>query len=261
MLTAPQIAARDGKLTASRVACLMTGDPEKIMALWLEMLGERQPDDLSAVWPVQLGVATEALNLEWYERSVGRKLTRRGEVVVHPEFPWACSTLDGFDGGLVGPVDAKHVGGFEPRATVVARYVPQMFWQMDCTGTKASALSIIEGAREPAIEPVAWDADYSTELWKRAHAFMACVWSLTPPVALPAAAVPVKAERIVDMAGNNEFASHAAEWKETRDAAGKFEKAAKGLKALTPADAARCHGYGVVVSRDKASRLTIREIA
>lgn len=261
MLTAPQIAARDGKLTASRVACLMQGDPEKIIALWLEMLGERQPDDLSAVWPVRLGEASEAVNLEFYERSVGRKLTRRGEVVVHPEFPWACATLDGFDGGLVGPVDAKHVGGFEPRATVVARYVPQMFWQMDCTGAKASALSIIEGAREPVIEPITWDAGYSAELWLRAHAFMQCVWSLTPPVVLPAVAAPVKAERIVDMRESNEWGESAATWLENIAGKRKAEGAEKALKALVPNDAARCHGAGVVISRDKANRLSLREIA
>ena len=60
-LTQAQLAARDGKLTASRVACLMTGDAERIYALWLEMVGDPsfEPEDLSDVWPVQLGSVTE----------------------------------------------------------------------------------------------------------------------------------------------------------------------------------------------------------
>ena len=75
MLTAEQLKARDGKLTASRVACLMTGDAEKIMNLWREMVGDPSfvADDLSGVWPVQLGSATEMLNLDWYTRRTGRQ--------------------------------------------------------------------------------------------------------------------------------------------------------------------------------------------
>jgi hypothetical protein len=55
MLTPEQIARRKGKLTASRVAVLMTGDAEKIIQLWEEMLGQREPEDLSGVWAVRLG--------------------------------------------------------------------------------------------------------------------------------------------------------------------------------------------------------------
>ena len=78
-------AARKGKLTASRIACLMTGNAAAIMQLYLEMIGEGEPEDLSAVWPVRLGEATEALNLEWFERR-NTILSRHGEVVVHPRF-------------------------------------------------------------------------------------------------------------------------------------------------------------------------------
>ena len=67
-LSAAQLAARAGKLTSSRVACLMTGDAEKILRLYREMIGEATEDDLSGVWAVRLGETTEALNLEWFER-------------------------------------------------------------------------------------------------------------------------------------------------------------------------------------------------
>lgn len=262
MLTAAQLAARDGRLTASRVACLMTGDAEKITNLWREMCGEPGliEDDLSGVWPVQLGVATEALNLSWYSRKTGRALTRQGEVVIHPRADWAAATLDAWDNSLPGPIEAKHVGGREPLATVVARYMPQIHWQMIVTEARQAALTIIEGSSEPVVEAIPFDERYAAELWLRAEAFMACVWSLTPPVALAAVAAPLKVERIVDMAGSNEWASHAADWLANRVPAKQFEDAVKGIKALVPSDAARCHGYGVIAARDRANRLTIREI-
>lgn len=96
MLTPTQIEARKGKLTASRIACLMTGDIAAILRLYREMIGEELEEDLSDVWPVQLGAATEQLNLDWHERKRRTPVTRRGEVVVHPEYSWAACTFDGW---------------------------------------------------------------------------------------------------------------------------------------------------------------------
>lgn len=260
-LTPTQLAARDGKLTASRVACLMTGDEAKIMDLWREMIGDPGyvAEDLSGVWPVHLGSVTETLNLDWYERKHG-VLTRRGEVVCHPLHDWAACTLDGFDEALPGPVEAKHVGGYEPLPKVVARYMPQLHWQMLCTGTYAAALSVIEGAKEPVVEIVPLDPEYATELWSRAEAFMACVESLTPPVALAPVEAPVKAEKVYDLAGSNEWGDAAATWLADAPAAKRAASAEKALKGLVPADAARCHGSGVQITRDRAGRLSLKEM-
>ena len=97
MLNAEQIKARTGKLTASRIACLMKGDAKEIYNLWLEMTGQEfEHEDLLRVWPVQLGSATEQLSLDWFEMKNGLPVTRRGEVVVHPDYEWAACTLDGW---------------------------------------------------------------------------------------------------------------------------------------------------------------------
>lgn len=262
MLTSSQLSARDGKLTASRVGILMSGDDAAVLALWQEMLGERQPEDLSAVWPVQLGTITEPLNLAWYERTTGHALSRHGEVVICPRDDWAACTLDAFDEVLNGPVEAKHVGGFEPREKVIARYYPQTTWQMLCTETKSVALSIIEGAKEPAIEIGTLDSAYADELWRRADAFMECVNSLTPPVALPPVATPVAPAqwRELDMAGSNAWASFAADWLETVGPMKRNRLAEKELKALVPADCGRAHAAGIQIKRAKNGALTISQV-
>jgi hypothetical protein len=261
-LTPEQQRLREGKLTASVVGPLMTGDAEKMLNVWRFMVGDPtfEDRDWQRFWPSRLGEASEALNLEFYEYATGRSLTRRGEVVTHPEHEWAAATLDAFDDGLPGPVDAKHVGGFERREVIVARYTPQMMWQMDCLGCKRSALSIIEGAREPVIEPVEWNADYSAELWRRAEVFIECVRSLTPPVEFAPVVVPVRAVKVIDMTGSNQWAMLAADWRETRIAARSFEAAAKGIKDLVPNDVGRCFGHGIEVVRDKANRLSVKEL-
>lgn len=262
MLSPAQVEARDGKLTASRIACLMIGDEAKIVNLWRELVGDPAfvPEDLSDVWAVQLGSWTEPFNLDWYERRTGKPLSRRGAVVVHPHFDWAAATLDAWDDQIGAPVECKHVGGFEPTAKILERYAPQAHWQMMVTGASQCIFSIIEGAKEPIIEIVDLDPGYAAELLARAKAFMHCVETMTPPVELVPVAAPVRAEKIYDMTGQNQWASEAVTWLTTRQAAKDNAAADKAIKSLIAADAAKCFGHGITVSRSKAGSLTIREL-
>lgn len=259
MLSPAQIEARDGKLTASRVACLMTGDEAKILNLWRELVGDPSfvPEDLTGVWPVRLGETTEALNLTWFSRKHGA-ISRIGEVITHAN-GWAAATLDAWSDENYCPVECKHVGGREPIEVIIERYQPQLHWQMIITDAKQVALSVIMGANEPTVEFLTCDEEYAAELLKRATAFMECVWELTPPVALPHITAPVKAEKTYDMAGSNVWASDALVWLENYGAAKVAKDAEANLKGLVPADAMRCHGYGVEIRRDKAGRLSLRE--
>jgi len=258
MLSTAQIAARKGKLTASRVACLMTGDAEAIMRLYREFLGEEVPDDLRHVWPVRLGEVTEQLNLDWYEMN-GSLVIRRGKVMSHPKLDWAAATLDGWDTVLDCPVETKHVGGREPLEVIIDRYQPQMQWQMECTGATQCALSVIVGASAPVVEYIARDEEYAAELVRRGAQFMDCVKAKRPPVALAPVAAPVDASKVYDMASNNAWASSAVDWLENRPAAEKCKDAEKVLKSLVPEDAKKCHGHNVQITRDRAGRLSLRQ--
>lgn len=265
-LTPEQLSAREGKLTASRVSVLMRGDDEAVYDLWRELIGDPsyEPPDLSGVWPVQLGTVTETLNLNWYERKTGRAVTMRGDVIVSGERDWAAATLDGMDAQHPdGPavIECKHVGGFETLETIVARYMPQIHWQMYVTGAEIAVLSIIEGARAPVVEEVRLHSDYVSELLQRADDFWRYVTSLTPPVMPP----PVKpprpaAAREVDMSTSNEWGSFAPDWIEHRDAAKAFRDAEKKLKALVPDDAARAYGHGIEVKKTRNGALRIGEL-
>ena len=261
MLSPLQQEQRRGRLTASRVSALMGDDAEKILNLWRELVGDPSyvEEDLSDVWAVQLGATTERLNLDWYEKRIGRPLSRRGDVVLHPSYPWAAATLDGFDDELNAPVECKHTGGHEPIPTLVERYMPQMTWQMLVTGTTRCAFSVIMGAREPIIEIIDLDQTYASELLARACAFMLCVETMTPPTALPAVAAPVAAIKSYDMSTSNAWVANAATWLGTIQAKKDCDAAAKKLKALVPADAKWCFGGGVSISRSKSGALSIRD--
>ncbi len=131
---------------------------------------------------------------------------------------------------------------------------------MIVTGASQCAFSVIEGAKEPIIDIVEYDEAYGSELWVRANAFMLCVQTLTPPVALPAVAAPIKAEKAYDMTGNNEWASDAVTWLLNRKPAKDFAACERNIKANIPADAIKCFGHGITVSRSKIGSLSIREL-
>src|SRR5215831_17802243 len=258
-LTPVQLAAREGRMTASRVACLMTGDAVALLNLWRELVGDPKfvPDDLSNNWAVRLGEVTESLQLDWWERK-RNPVSRRGFVVEHDN-GWAACTLDGWSDVDCCPIECKHVGGFEKLETIISRYQPQMHWQMFVTGAAQCALSVIAGAAEPVVEFIPLDVAYSHELVQRAENFMDCVWALRPPVAVAPVAPPVKAERIYDFARNNQWCAEAATWVLHHKNAKDFVAAEKALKALVPADAARVVGGGIECKRNRAGSLSLKE--
>jgi hypothetical protein len=258
-LSVEQIAARKGKLTGSRVKSLMTGDVQEIMRLYREMIGEISEENLDDVWPVQLGSATEKLNLDWYEKKNKRLLEGRGQVAISPEYPWAAATLDGWDPELFCPVECKHVGGREPLEIVIDRYQPQMQWQMMVTAAKQCALSVIMGANEPVVEYIPRAQPYIEVMIDRGDYFMMCVGLRQPPVQLAPVAAPIEPTAEINMAGNTTWNVHANRWLQTHGAADTAKDAEKILKSLVPAVAKRCFGHGVRISRDRAGRLSLRE--
>jgi hypothetical protein len=258
-LTAEQKAAREGKLTASRVKVLMTGDTEGIFALYRQMIGEIPEENLDNVWAVQLGAVTEKLNLDWYEKKNGRLLTHRGVVIGHPDVAWAAATLDGWDPELKCPVECKHNNGHEPWEILVDRFQPQMQWQMWCTGAAQCALSVICGAREPVVDYIDMHDGYITQMLDRAEHFMMCVDLRQPPVKLAPVIAPGDAQRIVDMTGNNAWAQSAANWIATKESSELFQSSKDVIKELMPPDAKRANGYGVYCLRDRAGRLHVRK--
>lgn len=259
MLTPAQIEARKGKLTASRVACLMRGDRAAIMQLYLEMIGEAEPENLDHVWAVRLGSCTEQLQLDWYEAKNTTAISRRGEVVNHPHLDWAACTLDGWIDALQCPIEAKHVGGREPLEVIVDRYQWQLQWQMECTGASQCALSVIVGANEPVVEFIPADPPSIVEMIARGQQFMRYVELREPPVVLDPVAPPQDWQRVYNMTGDNEWANFAATWLSTRHLAVVNEDAAKILKGRMPEDAKKAYGYGVQITRDRAGRKSLRE--
>lgn len=261
MLTQAQLEVRRGRLTASRVAPLVNGDEKALYQLWLEMTGQAEREDLSHIWGVRRGEATEQLNLDWYGFKQNVPVTRRGEVVVHPRHDCFAATLDGWDAERGCPVECKDCGGFESMETIVDRYRPQCYFQMMCCNSTQYAISVILGGAEPVVGHYKMVSDYASELMRLALWFMDCVRDRVPPGPVPAVPPPPDKWRDYDMTEQfaaDEWRRLAEIWLQTHGAAESWREAAVGLKGMVPEDARRAYGAGVIVRRDRAGRLSLR---
>ena len=117
------------------------------------------------------------------------------------------------------------------------------------------------GASPPIVEMVERDDAYIAEMLARGRQFMHCVVARRPPVHLPAVPPPIDAHAVYDMVQNNTWAHHAHVWLTTRAQAEACKDAEKTLKFIVPPDAKKCHGHGIQITRDRAGRLSLREIA
>src|SRR3989441_12476184 len=74
---------------------IMGADEAALLRLGREKRGEVEPEDLSGNLIVQLGLVTEALNRQWFERNSGRVITQVQRRVQHPVIRWMAATVDG----------------------------------------------------------------------------------------------------------------------------------------------------------------------
>ena len=249
MLTPEQLAERRKGIGGSDAAKIVSGD---WYALWLDKTGRAEPEDLSGNFAVQLGIVTEKLNLDWYERTEGTLVIRRGEVLISAAYPFMRCTLDGWDKMRGMIIQAKHVNGFSKIEDVVSRYTPQVTHEM-IVGQAMGLLSVIIGTNEPVKVPIPMDEFFAAKYIDQCRAFWQHVIDDTPPAQgapIEVPKVPPKLLRKVEMAGNNEWALYAGNWLEHAGAAKKFKAAETGLKALVEDDVGEASGYGVMVARD-----------
>jgi len=85
----------------------MGDSAEALLRLFREKRGEADPEDLSANLLVQLGIATEHLNRQWYERTTGQVVKDVQSWVRHPVIRWMAATLDGVVAGNGAVFEAK----------------------------------------------------------------------------------------------------------------------------------------------------------
>lgn len=257
-LTPEQLVERRGYIGGSDARAIMEG---RWHHLWLEKTGRVEAEDLSGNLAVQLGLHTEQLNLDWFERQTGHQVMARGEIRVHPYFGFARVTLDGMT-EHPATVQAKWCNPWSAIEQIEQWHMAQVHHEMIVCGCELAFLSVITGKPSYELIEIRMDSEYSKELLERERAFWNYVDTDTPPPDTEPVAAPVKilAWRSVDLSKSNAWTTAAVDWLEHKESARKFDKAAKSLRELVDPDVNRAHGKGVEIVRNKAGSLSIREM-
>jgi predicted phage-related endonuclease len=265
-LSPEQLAAREGKITASFAPQLMAGDEPAIHNKWLELIGDPdwQPEDLGDKWAVQFGSFIEKFALDWHEQKYQHALTRRGEVATHPSRPYVAATLDAFREFDQCVIDCKGCGAWRPLDEIIAHYTPQMVVQKACAPANNAALLVVHGSAEPVELTIHIDAAYEAVVWQRIEQFWDCVQNLKPPVAL-APVTPPEQWRTIDLVG--QFAEHnwapdievaLIDWAANVDSAADFAGAVERIKKFLPEDVGKLTYKELTVSRNRARAVSIK---
>jgi len=266
-LTPEEKAERRRYVGGSEVRQIMDGN---WFPLWQIKTGKAEPEDLSGKLPVQIGKATEELNLAWFQIKTGFNVSNMQAKLIHPTIPFMRCTLDGFVQDRNAVIDAKHTGamswktkGEKTIEEVVQDYTPQITHNAQCAGAERGIISAFFGNDRWDFGEIEIDPFYAQALEERVQEFWSYVESGKPPPDAPgrieAPAVPTKF-REVDMKDSNSWAEHAGKWLETREASIAFDRSVKELKALVEPDVGRAWGHGVQVSRNKAGSLTFKRM-
>jgi predicted phage-related endonuclease len=261
-LSAEQIIARRDGIGGSDVAKLINGE---WLDLWMQKTGRAEPEDLTWVLPVQIGIVTEELNLEFFEHATGHQVFGRGERYRHPDHDFITATLDGM--ALINDkpaiVQAKHVSAFAKIEEVEQRYFGQVSHEMLVTGASVAFLSVFLGTMKHEIVEVRRDREYTNRLLDLEVEFWNYVLRDEQPPDKEGLAAPAKPEtfRTIDMTGQNLWASLADAWLTNNPAAKACDKAAKELRALIDPDVGLAFGHGIEIKRAKDGKaLYLREM-
>lgn len=263
-LTAEQKASR--RIGGSDAAVIMFGEffESTIHGLWLEKTGKAEPENLDKILRVRMGSHTESLNRYWYQERTGWRVTTDPKTYVGQEdfmtahldgLTNARETKDSKDPSPLGVWEAKHTNPWI-KVDPVEMYYPQLQHNMAVTGRSYAHLSVFKGNDWWRWYEVERDDEYIEKLIQREAAFWFCVEADTPPpdTTAPAdkATVPVAPvlTKVVDMTGNNAWASLAFDWLDNHDAAKKHVKAEKAIRKIVEKDAARTYGHGLDCVRD-----------
>jgi predicted phage-related endonuclease len=234
---------------------IMGQDEKALIRLWQEKRGEVGSEDLSGNLIVQLGLVTEDLNRQWYERNTGNAIKDVQCRVKHPVIRWMAATLDGRVEGTGAVYEAKFMLPWSFSEEFAAeKYMAQLQHNMWVTNARTAALSIITGGGKWVEISIAADPLYQHLLLTAEKKFWRCV-SFGEPPRLFGVEPPrprIEAVRVVDMGQSNSWAQFAAVFRITRSGFLEHEKAKTELKGLMPEDAKEAFGHGIRAKRSKS---------
>jgi hypothetical protein len=247
-----------GRFTGTSANVVMRGGEAEWNKHYRIRAGLDQPDPQN--WAMRAGSHMESLILDWLEDQ-SSPITRRGEVVFHPDVVDVCAKLDGYRAADDAIIECKFLSPMRNREEFLAAYYPQTMLQRLCTRASKAVLVVAQGTNEPIDFEHEYDADYAAELMKRAGVFLDCLRTLTPPFPMPPV-VPRAKWRTLDIIAeptnwSGELLLYLQEYDSTAAAAQIHDEVGKAARDLVPDDVGKVFAGGFQITRNRKGTLAI----
>lgn len=253
-----------GSFTGTSANVVMNGSEADWNQHYLVRSGQVAPE--APNWAMRAGSHMEQLILDWYQDKIGHPITRRGEVVYHPEVADVCVKLDGYCAALDLITETKFLSPHRHKDEFNPAYYPQTTLQRLCTGASRVVLLVAQGTAEPIDFDHEHHPDYAAELMQRAGIFLHCLRTLTPPYPMQPAPPPPEKWRTLDIIANptnwsRELMMFLAEYDDTAEAAEQHLAAGQAARELVPDDVGKVFAGAFQITRNRKGVLSIKRRA
>ncbi|RZD49899.1 MAG: hypothetical protein CXT67_09690 [Methanobacteriota archaeon] len=255
---------RKGFIGGSDAVKIMRGDWQE---LWEVKTGRKEPDDLSQVLPVQLGILTEDFNLRWFEKQHDMKVG--GQQAAYSKNVGGVplkGTIDGFVEGTNALVEAKHTNAMTTMDKQIEQYMPQLQFYMNLAQADGCYLSAIFGNSKWESAYVDYSSNYFSVMLNLIKDFWSYVERDISPATYDIPAVntdqiPVNNMTKRDVSKDNEFISLAHDYINTKDAAKLNAVYKKSLKDMVGPYEREIYSPILTIKRNKRGALLMKENA
>lgn len=238
--------------------------------LWLEKTGQKESDDLSSVFPVQLGIVTEDFNIDWFAKDMGITIPDRQVQYERTEYGIPLrATLDAefVLNGKKHALECKHTYEMNTLNKQIDNYMPQLQLYMYMAEIDSIYFSNIFGNRRYEYCKVSWDKEYFERMMVYIKEFWQCVTTKTPPpMAVNIPSITLDHIALDDMIArcadtDNMFIDQAHQFIETIEAHTLHEAAKKTLKAMVADNEREVYSQPLTIKRSKnrSLRFTINK--
>tara|TARA_R100000388_G_scaffold95006_1_gene85221 strand:- start:6646 stop:7485 length:840 start_codon:yes stop_codon:yes gene_type:complete len=266
---------KDKTMTQNRKGFIGGSDLYTILnGNWAELydikVGDKEPEDLSHIFKVQLGTFTEKFNINWFCKTTGlhAEYTQPLQIETIDGVPYRC-TADALvrrknTNEQFSILECKHVGGFQKTEDVIQTYMPQIQAYMRMWNVQYGYMSLIVG-NNYAYHKIEFDSSY----WNKLHTLVVRFWKHVVDKSRPetdaSQEISIKDIKIDDLvardaSSENFFTEQSAIYIDMQDSAKRYEDAKLGLLSCLQDNEREVFNDVISVKRNKRGRrITIKD--
>ena len=236
--------------------------------LWLVKTGREEPDDISDIFAVRLGIYTEEFHIQELEKELGVTIQRQAQHERVVDGVPCRATLDGTYGAI--GVECKHTNERTTMDKQLQRYMPQIQFYMMVTEINRLVFSCIFGNTRREHVTIQADKMYQHEMLMQIIDFWSYVIDdLEPdrgelnPILPKIDAIPINSLIAIDGSKNNQFMADAEIFAMTKEKHTAHENAKKRLKEIMPADCREmyCDDFAMRRTSNGSIRMATKEVS